>query len=215
MGAAFKELPVIDQAKLEYNASLVPAPIIPGVRIFKQPEPGKRYVIGVDAAEGNPTSDDSAFSVLCEDGEQVACAAMKWQPAVLAYNVDQVGQWYNSAQILSERNNHGHAVLLWFHDHSRLFCIAGPDKKPGWQNTSRTKPTMWSECADRMRHQFQGPTAKEHGVIIHDRKTYDQLSSIEGATLEAPEGLHDDAAVAFALACVALERRPRGVLGCA
>jgi hypothetical protein len=37
-------------------------------------------------------------------------------------------------------------------------------------------------------------------VTLHSAETFHQLASIEGSTLKAPEGQHDDRAVAFALA---------------
>jgi hypothetical protein len=40
------------------------------------PEPGHKYVIGADPAEGNPTSDDSTLCVLDADSD--------WQAAELA-----------------------------------------------------------------------------------------------------------------------------------
>src|SRR5207249_2790712 len=40
------------------------SPPIPGLVVYKPPEPGHRYVIGADPAQGNPTSDDSALEVL-------------------------------------------------------------------------------------------------------------------------------------------------------
>ena len=43
------------------------APAIPGLNVFALPEPGQKYVIGADPAEGNPTSDDSALCVLDRD----------------------------------------------------------------------------------------------------------------------------------------------------
>src|SRR5262249_60600377 len=52
------------------------APAIPGLVIYHQPRPGRRYVIGADPAEGNPTSDDSALEVLDQQtGEEGPCLA--------------------------------------------------------------------------------------------------------------------------------------------
>src|SRR5262249_58666355 len=104
------------------------APAIPNLEVYVLPQPDHRYVIGADPAEGNPTSDDSALTVLDKDsGEEVAALAGKLQPAVLAAHADALGLWYNGAPIMVERNNHGHAVLLWLQDHSRLWCFPGDD----------------------------------------------------------------------------------------
>src|SRR5262249_34648167 len=109
------------------------APSIPGLEVYCLPEPGRTYVIGADPAEGNPTSDDSALTVLDRvTGEEVAALAGKFQPAVLAAHADAIGSWYNSAAALVERNNHGHAVLLWLGDHSSLYVFPGHDGAPGW-----------------------------------------------------------------------------------
>ena len=110
------------------------APAIPGLQVYFDPEPGCMYVIGADPAEGNPTSDDSALCVLDADsGIQAAELAGKFEPSVFANYALQLARWYNQAGILVERNNHGHAVLLWLREHGQgLQPLHGPDDKPGW-----------------------------------------------------------------------------------
>lgn len=191
---------------------LVPAPTEPGVKVFVPPEVGARYVIGADPAQGNPTSDDSALCVYNADtGEQVAAAANKWEPATFGAVIDKLGQWYG-ADLMIERNNHGHAVLLWLSDNSKLYLMLGHDGQKGWNTTSRGKDLVYDAIAERLRVTFQDEP--EGRITIHDRKTYDQLCSIEGASRSAPEGMHDDAAIAAAIGAAAIAYMPRGVLGC-
>jgi hypothetical protein len=170
------------------------APAVPGLRIFAPPKPDGRYVIGVDPAEGNPGSDASAFQVLdCTTGEQVATFGERVEPKVLANYVDLVGTWYMRASILAERNNHGHTVLLWLSEHSRLHVLSGLDGKPGWLTTVLSKTTMYNAVAEQMRN---------GEVRLHDFSSMSELSLIEGNTLSAPQGETDDLAMAFALCCV-------------
>lgn len=172
-----------------------PAPAIPGLMVYRRPAPGARYVLGADPAEGNPTSDDSALIVL-EDagGEEVAKLAGHFQPAVFASYIDQVGTYFNDAAALVERNNHGHAVILWLKDNSALTLLDGHDGKPGWLSSSKGKTLLYDTAADAFR---------EGDTTIHSLDLFTQLSSIEGSTLLAPEGQHDDLADAAALALVA------------
>lgn len=170
------------------------APPIPGLAVYRLPEPGRVYVIGADPAEGNPTSDDSALTVLDRDtGEEVATLAGKLQPSTLAAHADAIGAWYNGAAAMVERNNHGHAVLLWLHDNSMLPVLAGFDGKPGWHSTTRGKALLYDRCADSFR---------DEETVLHSFETYTQLASIEGSTLRAPEGEMDDRADSYALALV-------------
>jgi len=170
------------------------APALPGLLIYRPPEEGHRYVIGADPAEGNPTSDDSALEVLdVWTGEEVACLAGKYQPSTLAAHADAIGQWYNKASIMCERNNHGHAVLLWLKDHAKCSILNGHDGKPGWLSSSQGKALLYNAAADAFRNSE---------VTLHSFKTMTQLQAIEGSTLRAPEGEHDDCADAFALAVV-------------
>lgn len=188
------------------------APNIPGLKIYVAPEtgkpgqegqpgtPGRSYVIGVDPAEGNPTSDDSALCVLDEaSGEQVAALAGKFEPSTLAAYADEIGHYYNDAGLMVERNNHGHAVLLWLREHSSLRRMDGHDDREGWLSNSRGKALMYSSVADNMR---------DRSVTVYDFATMTQLGSIDGSTLRAPEGQHDDRADSFALACVGRAGRP-------
>ncbi|MBY0524517.1 MAG: hypothetical protein K2R98_14025 [Gemmataceae bacterium] len=167
-------------------------PAIPGLVIFRNPLGGHRYVIGIDPAEGNPTSDDSALEVLdMAAGEQVASLAGKFQPDVLAAHADAMGNWYHRAPLLVEKNNHGHAVLLWLKDHSRLTVMTSHDGQRGWLNNSKGKALLYDRCATVL---------CQRQVVLHHRATYEQLQSLEWATLRAPNGQHDDRAMAFALA---------------
>ncbi len=168
------------------------APSIPGLEVYALPDPTRTYAIGADPAEGNPTSDDSALSVVdVETGEEVAALAGKFQPAVLGAHIDVVARWYNDARVLVERNNHGHAVLLWLRDNSDVRLACGHDGKPGWLSSGKGKALLYDACADAFR---------ERRALLHGFATFTQLASIAGASLRAPDGEQDDRADAHALA---------------
>jgi hypothetical protein len=168
------------------------APAVGGLEIFAPPGPDRRYVIGADPAEGNPTSDDSALAVLdSETGEECAALAGRFDPTVFAGHVAAVSAWYNRAAVLCERNNHGHAVLLWLRDSTQVELLRDHDGRDGWNTTSKSKAQLWTTAADA----FRGGS-----TLLHSFATFTQLASIEGATLRAPEGQKDDRAVAYALA---------------
>jgi hypothetical protein len=169
------------------------APALPGLVVYALPQPSHEYVIGADPAEGNPTSDDSALEVLDRNtGEEVASLAGKFQPSVLATYAHALGKWYSNASVLVERNNHGHAVLLSLRECGGLRLLTGHDGKAGWLSSQLGKVKLYDSCADAFRNRE---------VVLHTFATYAQLASIDGSTLRAPEGEHDDRADAFALAC--------------
>jgi hypothetical protein len=174
-------------------------PALPALTVYAVPVPGRRYVMGADPAEGNPTSDESALAVLdLETGEEVASLAGRFEPATFAAHVSTVARWYNGAPVLVERNNHGHAVLLWLLDHAQeLTRLCGDDLRPGWNTTTKSKALLYDRASEALR---DGET------VIHGLDTFTQLACIEGSTQRAPEGQHDDRAVAFALALVARVR---------
>ncbi len=171
------------------------APAINGLKVYLPPQKGNRYVIGADPAQGNPTSDDSALEVFdVATGEEVAVLAGKFEPSTFGSHIKEISRWYNTAPALAERNNHGHAVLLWLAD-SGVPLLKGPDDNPGWQTTIKSKAEMYAKL---------GETLRDGDCRIHDPVTLAQLASVEGSTLKAPEGQHDDRAIAFGLGIVAV-----------
>jgi len=169
-----------------------PGPAIPELEVYTLPVPGRRYVIGADPAEGLSSSDDSSLTVMDEQTmEEVAALAAKLEPAEFASVIDQVGRWYNNARVLVERNNHGHAVILWLAQNSPLRILDGLDNRPGWQTNVASKATMYALVADCLR---------ASASRIRSLETYLQLASIEAASLSAPDGELDDRATSFCLA---------------
>jgi len=129
----------------------------------------------------------------CTTGEQAAVFGERVEPKVLANYVDLVGTWYMRAACMIEKNNHGGTVLLWMSEHSHLHILSGLDGKPGWLTTSLSKTTMYNAVAEQMRN---------GEVKLHDFESMTELGMVEGNSLSAPAGLHDDLAMAFALCCV-------------
>ena len=170
-------------------------PAIDNLEIYAMPDEERRYVVGADPAEGNPTSDDSALTVLDADtGREVAALSGHYQPSTFGSHIKEVAEWFNRAEILVERNNHGHAVLLWLGDNSTLNLLPGLDGKVGWLTNSLGKTRLYDDLAEQFRDQ---------GLIVHSRETFYQVVSIDGSTLAAPGGKHDDRAVGLALANMA------------
>lgn len=168
---------------------------VPGAVVYRLPEVGRKYVIGVDPAEGNPVSDDSAIEVVdVVSGEEVCSCAGKFEPSVLAGYVAEVATCYNNAAVMVERNNHGHAVLLWLREFSSIRCLAGRDGRIGWLTNSLGKSVLYNVAVEQFR---------DSETTLHSRETYYELGSIEGGTLSAPSGMSDNRAIAYALALVA------------
>lgn len=169
-------------------------PALPGLVVYGEPEPGRRYVIGVDSAEGNPSSDDSVATVVdALTWAQVAVLAGKMEPATLAAQVRQVAHYYHGAVVCAERQNHGHATLLALQAFGDVVLALGLDGRPGWSSDQRGKVLMYDLVAEAL----QGGACQ---VACGETRT--QLASIESNTLRAPVGMHDDYADAFGLALV-------------
>ena len=77
-------------------------------------------------------------------------------------------------------------------------CNSG--SKPGWLCSTLGKTQLYDKCAD---------ACKNSEVVLCSFATYSQLALIDGSTLRAPDGEHDDRADAFALACTARTMRKR------
>ena len=163
------------------------------LEVYERPAPGRQYFIGADPAEGHPTSDDSALEVIdALNGREVAALAEKLSPSLFAAVVAHVARLYNNAHVLVERNNHGHAVIMWLSDNAQdVPLLNGLDGRPGWLTSSLSKVSMWDTTAEMFRY-------KE--AIVRAFDTYLQISSVDIKTLSAPAGELDDRAVAFALA---------------
>ncbi len=177
-------------------------PAIPGLTIFKLPEEGRRYVMGADPAEGLPTSDDSSLTVMdLQSHEEVARLDGHFEPKIVfPRHIDQIGQFYQRASVLVERNNHGHAVIGWLQVNGAVYVLDGHDNRPGWNNSPAGKVMLYDDGASMFMH---GDT------ILHDFGTQVQIGSIEKDTLSAPEGEHDDKAVSYVLALKAAQM-PQG-----
>lgn len=174
------------------EVSPVKAPAIPGLVIYEAYVSNQEYCIGADLAEGNPTSNDSALTVLRKGtGEEVAKLNGKYQPSTFAAHVDAIGRYYGHALVMPERNNHGHAFILWLQDHSPLEILRGHDGKPGWLSSSKGKTILYDAGADAFRNRE---------TALHSFETFTQLASVEGSTLRAPEGLPEDLADSYCLA---------------
>jgi phage terminase large subunit-like protein len=171
-----------------------------GARFYLAPEQGRRYVIGVDPAEGIPTGDDSALVVLdVGSGEVAAVVAGAFEPqeecgAVVAL----LSRYYGGAPALIERNNHGHSVIATARRHN-VRCLKGDDRRPGWLTSPASKAQMWNEAAHNL-------TAAADPTLF-DERLKNQIGDINRLTLKATgKGRGavkvDDEATAYALAQV-------------
>jgi hypothetical protein len=175
---------------------------IPGLCVYRLPEPERVYAGGMDSAEGLPASDDSATTWLdVETHEEVANLVGKYPPDVHAMYSAIVSRFYNNAGLMVENNNHGHAVILWLNEnadpkenfrYSRL-VLQGHNGKDGWTSNVLGKSLMYEALATAFR---------TDDTIIHDDDTVIQIKLVEQNTLRAPEGEMDDRADSYALALV-------------
>lgn len=207
-------LPVIDFAST-----------IPGLRVFIRPQPDHTYGIGADPAGGLTDSDDSYLCVVDADSlEQVAVLQGKIEPTQFANYATDVSLYYHTALILFELNNHGIAFLAQARQRGAALRTGTnrrgeKERQFGWVTSERSKNALY-DTGGKVFDDLIAETIDDEGElhpdqmrkIIHDEVTASQLATIDKNTLKAPEGYHDDAAMAWALAVQGVYHAPLSVV---
>lgn len=200
----FREESGTEQAKKLLNHLLV----------WELPEEGEDYCIGGDVAEGLENGDRSSLDVIRRStGEQVAHWFGHLDPGLFARLLANVGKWYNTAYVMPERNNHGHAVLQELrsvYPHARIYSEQYLDRdtndetpKLGWLTTAQSKPILIDGMKTLMRNGVSGinwiGTVAEMNTYVYDAR----------GRANAQEGCFDDQAMSYMLAQECNARAPR------
>lgn len=192
--------------------------------IFKLPEPGKHYIIGVDHAEGidpgaktgHSDPDYCCAQVLDVDtGEQVAKLKERYEPSPWADRVYWLARFYNWAFLSPEQKAVGKAVI------GELLKIEGgypveliysaerdpSDRRPamlqelGYDTNTVLRPVLVSALERAIR---------EMAIRIHDPGTLQECRQFVRKANGREEGItHDDEVFALALCIVGLAKARR------
>lgn len=171
------------------------------IKIYKQPEYGKPYVLGGDTAgEGsdyftgqvidNSTSEQVAVfkKLLGEEiyARQMYCLGMHYNKALIAIEINF--STYPQKEI--ERLGYGNIYLREREDSAK----GGVELKFGFKTTTTTRPAALAELAKVVREEVE---------TINDRETLLEMLSFvkdERGKAIAEEGKHDDLVMALAIA---------------
>jgi hypothetical protein len=174
---------------------------LPGFTLYRPPTPGRRTVVAADVGEGKPHSNFSTAVVLdAATREELACLHGRWEMDVFAGYLYIISRTY-AAEVVVERNNHGHAVLLALR-YRGLTPAMGLDGEPGWVTSPAVKPLMVDVLAESLR---DGRLAVHSLATLHEMQIY-QVTE-KGGT-EAPTGKTDDRVMSWAIGLGYLTLRP-------
>lgn len=181
------------------------------LRIYAEPDPNRRYLLGCDVAEG-VNQDRSTLCVLdYESMEQVAAFSSRTiPPEDLADRANALGRLYANARTgpavqVVERNNMGHTTLyrlakLLRYPRSRLWHdtkLVEGQRRPvlGWRTGPESKHLALNDGAELLRSAHA-----EGRAILHDAETLDDLKAVQRGDSGEIELTGKDCAVAWLLA---------------
>lgn len=166
-------------------------PAVPGLTIYRAPEPGQIYLIGGDVAEGLEDGDwDHAVVINARTWEEVACLHGRWETDVYADYLMALSEPYK-APVVVERNNHGHAVLGRMKRVHFPRVALGEDDRPGWLTTKKNKPEGASFLSEALNKRQMTVRSR---ATVHELQVYSRLG---GGGLGAPPGYNDDRVMAW------------------
>lgn len=173
------------------------------IRIYREPEPGRPYVIGADTAgEG---SDYFVGQVLDNiTGEQVCTIRQQCDEDQFTRQLYCLGAWYNNALIAVESNFSSYpAKLLELMGCHRQYVREVEDEFDGrirnaygFQTNKQTRPVVISELIR---------VTRERMSLVNDEDTLNEMLTFvrnpdNPARAEAEPGAHDDCVMSLAIA---------------
>ncbi|MCC7235584.1 MAG: hypothetical protein IT163_09795 [Bryobacterales bacterium] len=223
----------LEEIRTAVGAKIVRKPHEQGfLHIWKNPQPSRRYVLGVDLCEGIdasaiagkaiPGRENPDFSVAqlfdIDSGEQVAMLRGRIEPGPFAEMVNLLGRWYYYPYLVPEANGPGLAfltvILRLDYPLGRIYhrepevdeqFTAEADTaldKLGFRTSTRTRPQLVSALDNAIRDQ---------SIFIHDPVTLAECHAFivkPSGKAEAADGCHDDTVIATALVVVGIQNAP-------
>lgn len=181
--------------------------------IFKRPEEGRQYIIGVDVARGDG-QDYSTIQVLDVDTlEQVAEFREKISPDLFPYVINHIAKMYNMAYTVIEANSFGLGVCFDIRDkfkypRNRLYFsknikdihvrhykykVNEGTEIPGFQTSRKNRVLLVKAIIEHMR---------ENSLILHSKRLMAEFQTfvMNGDKPEHEPGFNDDLILALGLA---------------
>jgi hypothetical protein len=165
------------------------------LQVFLPPQPGKRYILGVDTAGGGADGDFAAVQVI-EATTGLQCAELKERlnPLKLAQIAAELAREYGDALVAVERNNHGCGVLTYLESVEHYTHVYRQGKDAGWNTSAASKPVMVALLAALL--------SESPGLFLSRRLLAECRSflNLAGGKTGAARGAHDDCVMAMAVA---------------
>lgn len=197
-----------DQAMVEEALSLCGAPIAidakGALRIWEQPKPNGRYVIGADTSEGGGGDPSAAIVFDADTQDHVATVHGQLIPEEYAKLLAWLARKYNGALVAVERNNHGNAVLLALismFEYRNVY--AHSDKKHGWPTNEATRTPMLDALDAAFRRGSFRPRDRR---LAAEMRTMTVINRGVTQRAEAADGSHDDLVMAAAIGWAVMMR---------
>ncbi len=161
---------------------------------------GKQYIIGCDPAGGGSEGDYACAQVI-ERRTGMQCAELHghFSPRELAGRVIELGNLYNGALLVVERNNHGYGVLAHLRAAAarNVFQDGGQD---GWLTSAVSRPAMIENLAAVLATE---PGLFQSTRLLNELRTF--VRNADGSS-GAASGTHDDCVMAMAIALAARQK---------
>tara|TARA_R110000824_G_scaffold6783_2_gene31360 strand:+ start:936 stop:2477 length:1542 start_codon:yes stop_codon:yes gene_type:complete len=166
------------------------------MRVWKEPEPFYDYIIGVDTALGRDRDYSAAQVINLYNGEVVAEFYSNKTPINdFATILNKEGMYYNTANIVVERNTVGNHVLdLLYNDHEYENLWHDDNGLPGFQVTVKNRDVILSELEEAIRTNV---------LKINSQRTLNELNTFvinSSGKITADRGRHDDLIMSLSLA---------------
>jgi hypothetical protein len=173
------------------------------LRIYAKPVRDRVYLLSVDTSEGGGGDPSGALMFDRESGEHVATIDGQYTPWDLGASSAKLGHEYNEAEIVVERNNHGHAVLQALEREQKYPKLyKHTDDKRGWLTNAVTRPTMLDALEDAHR---KGLWKTPDRQVLGQCRTFIVTDT---GKAEAARGEKDDLVLAAAIGW-AVRSKPR------
>lgn len=155
--------------------------------VWAKPQVGVAYVVTADPSEGTGGDPGAAVVVERDTGKHVATLHGQFQPWPMGSLLVDIAIWFNSALLVCERNNHGHAVIQSIIQRGYKNLYIAPDGKPGWNNTEISRSAAldalenvhrsgaWTSPDARLIGEFRTFIVNKNGKAEASSKAHDDL----------------------------------------